>query len=79
MSKKQNPLISDEDAQAILRHYEGQTEDEALAEDEAAVRKSDSVMIQVPINRLDEIRTVLASPNKRTAKVAEKRRVYGKR
>lgn len=37
MSKQQRPLISEEDAQAIIKHYEGQTEDEAVAEDEAAV------------------------------------------
>lgn len=79
MSKKPNPMISDEDAQAIIRHYEGQTEEQALAEDEAAVGKKDSVMIEVPINRLDEIRALLASPRHQTAKVAENRKGYGKK
>ncbi|HRK20665.1 MAG TPA: hypothetical protein PLX06_02590 [Fimbriimonadaceae bacterium] len=79
MSKQRKPLISDEDAQAIINHYEGQSEDEAAAEDEAAVRQSNTVMIQVPVNRLDEIRAVLASPIKRAAKIAENRREYGKK
>ena len=33
---------------ALLRHYEEQTEDEAVAEDEAAFRKRDQTVMVVP-------------------------------
>jgi len=34
--------------QAVLEHYESQTEDEAVAEDEAAFRRRDQAVVIVP-------------------------------
>lgn len=45
---------------AIIEHYENQTEDEAVAEDEAAFDNSDSVMVQVPKDLLPEVLGLIA-------------------
>jgi hypothetical protein len=39
---------NEERVNALLRHYEEQTEDEAVAEDEAAFRKRDQTVMVVP-------------------------------
>ena len=45
---------------AVLAHYEGQTEEEALAEDEAAWEDSSATFIEVPNKLLPRIRELLA-------------------
>jgi len=45
--------------QRVLAHYEGQTEDEALAEDEAGIQPSETVM-NVPHDRVSKVRELIA-------------------
>ncbi len=46
--------------QSVLLHYEEQTEDEALAEDEAAWQERSAAFIEVPNKLLPRIRELLA-------------------
>lgn len=46
--------------QAVLEHYENQTDEEAAAEDEAAWRDSDYAMIQVPIGLVAKVQRLIA-------------------
>jgi hypothetical protein len=60
MSKKRLPDEWDEGrAQRVLAHYEGQTEDEAVAEDEASVESSETVM-NVPRDLVPKVRELIA-------------------
>ena len=43
----------------VISHYEGQTEDDAVAEDEAAVQPSDTVM-SVPDELVPKVRELIA-------------------
>ena len=43
----------------VLAHYEGQTEDEALAEDDAAIESSETVM-NVPRDLVPKVRELIA-------------------
>jgi hypothetical protein len=49
----------DEKVQRVLAHYEQQTEDEALAEDEAGIESSTTVM-NVPHDLLPKVRELIA-------------------
>ncbi|WP_089727337.1 hypothetical protein [Candidatus Thiosymbion oneisti] len=44
----------------VLNHYEAQTEDEALAEDEAAFEMSEQTLIGVPTELVPAVRELLA-------------------
>ncbi|OGV75080.1 MAG: hypothetical protein A3K19_00780 [Lentisphaerae bacterium RIFOXYB12_FULL_65_16] len=44
----------------VLAHYEGQTEEEAVAEDEAAWKDRTATFIEVPTQLLPRIRELLA-------------------
>ena len=44
----------------VLRHYESQTEDEAIAEDEAAFGLKDQTVMVVPKNLVPEITKLIA-------------------
>ncbi|MBI2377438.1 MAG: hypothetical protein HYV07_25785 [Deltaproteobacteria bacterium] len=46
----------------VLTHYEGQTEDEAVAEDEAAFADADpkNTMMGVPRNLVSKVRALIA-------------------
>ncbi len=44
----------------VLAHYEGQTEEEAMAEDEAAWEERSATFIEVPTTLLPRIRELLA-------------------
>lgn len=44
----------------VLAHYEHQTDEEAVAEDEAAYEDSDQSMVQVPNDLLPAVRQLLA-------------------
>ena len=45
--------------QRVLAHYQGQSEDEALAEDEAGIRPSETVM-SVPHELVSKVRELIA-------------------
>ena len=66
--KKQNefpPGWDEERVQSVIAHYEQQTEDEAVAEDEEALQNESSVLIEVPIELVSAVRELIA---KHTAK-----------
>ena len=44
---------------AVVDHYESQSEDEAIAEDEAALAVEDT-LIQVPVELVAEVRALIA-------------------
>ena len=46
--------------QAVAAHYENQTEDEAVAEDEAAFRDGSFAMMQVPLELVPRVQKLLA-------------------
>ena len=45
---------------AVLAHYESQTEEEAVAEDEAAIESSDQTVMEIPTHLVPEVRQLLA-------------------
>ncbi len=60
---KQNdlPLGWTEDLiQEVIRHYETQTEDEAVAEDEASLHSSSTISIEVPTELVPVVRDLIA-------------------
>jgi hypothetical protein len=60
MSKDKFPDGWDENrTQRALAHYEGQTEEEAVAEDEAGVKSSETVM-NVPRDLVPKVRELIA-------------------
>ena len=60
MSQNKFPNGWDEDkVQRVLAHYGEQTEDEALAEDEAGIQPSDTVM-NVPHDLVPKVRELIA-------------------
>jgi hypothetical protein len=60
MSQNGLPEAWDEDrVQRVLAHYGEQTEDEALAEDEAGVESSETVM-NVPHDLVPKVRELIA-------------------
>ena len=60
MSQSKFPHGWDESrVQRLLAHYAGQTEDEALAEDEAGIESSETVM-NVPRDLVPKVRELIA-------------------
>ena len=60
MSQNKFPDGWDADkVQPVLAHYEEQTEDEALAEDEVGIQPSETVM-NVPHNLVSKVRELIA-------------------
>jgi hypothetical protein len=54
--------------QRVLKHYDAQTEDEAVAEDEAAFEPPTHTAVGVPVALVPKVRQLIAkhrSPNKR--------------
>lgn len=61
MKRNQFPKGWDEKrVKEVLSHYESQTEDEALSEDESAWKKRTATFIEVPNKLLPRIREFLA-------------------
>jgi hypothetical protein len=61
MKQAKFPAGWDEDrVRRVLAHYEHQTDEEAVAEDEAAYEDSDQAMIEVPNDLLPAVRELLA-------------------
>jgi len=46
--------------EAVIAHYENQTDDEAIAEAEAAYAANDSVMMQVPLKLVPKVEKLIA-------------------
>ncbi|MBZ5607968.1 MAG: hypothetical protein LAP38_06920 [Acidobacteriia bacterium] len=60
MSETKFPTNWDEQkVRRVLAHYEGQTEEEALAEDEAGIQPSDTVM-NIPHELVPKVRELIA-------------------
>ena len=61
MRQKRFPPGWDEDrVRRVLAHYEDQTEEEAVAEDEAAVEEPDQTAMEVPTALVPAIRELIA-------------------
>jgi hypothetical protein len=55
--------------QRVLEHYEAQTDEEAVAEDEAAFEATTHTAMKVPVELVPQVRRLLAKhgpPSKRT-------------
>jgi len=62
--KEKNRLIKgwdEERVQRVLDHYENQTEDEAVAEDEAAWEDTSHTFIEVPNELVPAVRELIAN------------------
>ena len=60
-TKSQYPAGWDESrVKKVLEHYEGQSEDEALLEDELAYEDQTQTLIEVPVELLPAIRELIA-------------------
>ena len=46
--------------EAILRYYDAQTDDEAIAEAEAAYRKRKTAIVEIPVKLLPKVRELIA-------------------
>ena len=61
MSKKDFPAGWDENkVQQVLDHYETQSDEEAVAEDEAAFESTTHTVIEVPVDLVPEVRELIA-------------------
>jgi len=61
MKKKQFPPGWDENrVREVLAHYETQSEDEAVAEDEATVENPALTLMEVPSELVPEVRQLIA-------------------
>lgn len=54
------PGWDDERVRRVLEHYDSQTEEEAVAEDEAAYEMTTHTTIRIPIELMPEVRELLA-------------------
>ena len=54
----------DDRVQKVLAHYETQTEDEALAEDEAAFEMAGQTIMEVPSDLVPAVRELIAKHTK---------------
>ncbi len=54
------PGWDEERVRSVLAHYEEQTEEEALAEDEAAFEDRTHTVMEIPVDLVPEIRKLLA-------------------
>lgn len=61
MNEKQFPAGWDEErVKKVLAHYESQTDDEAIAEDEAALEPESETLMQVPVELVPIVRDMIA-------------------
>jgi len=61
MKQSKFPVGWDEErVRRVLSHYEDQTEEEAVAEDEAAYDDPDQAMVEVPRDLLPAVRELIA-------------------
>lgn len=58
----------DEDrVRRVLAHYEEQTEEEAVAEDEAAYEDQENAFVEIPIELVPQVREMVAKHKRRNA------------
>ncbi len=61
MNKNKFPPGWDEErVRRVLTHYEHQTEEEAVAEDEAAYEQEDQSMVEIPVELVPKVRSLIA-------------------
>ena len=61
--KKQNrfpPGWNESRVRRVLAHYEGQSDSEAVADDEAAYRSTTTTVMKVPVKLVPAVRALLA-------------------
>ncbi len=58
--KKFLPGWDEESVRRVLQHYEQQSDDEAVAEDEAAYESTTHTAIEVPVELVPAVRELLA-------------------
>ena len=58
------PGWDEERVKRVLKHYESQSEEEAVAEDEAALDSSAATVMNVPKDLVSEIRNLIARHKK---------------
>lgn len=59
------PGWNDKRVQSVIRHYDNQTDEEAIAEDEARVKASAATTVRVPSHLLAQIRAMIAKDRQR--------------
>jgi hypothetical protein len=65
MSQNRFPPGWDEErVRRLIEHYESQTEDEAVAEDEAAIEDASQTLIEVPNELVPAVRAMIARHRK---------------
>jgi len=68
MSKKRSsfpPGWDEQRVRRVLEHYESQSEDEAVAEDEAALDAAAATVMEVPKELVPQVRELIAKHKKR--------------
>jgi hypothetical protein len=51
---------SERKVKELIRHYENQSEDEAVAEDEAAYQSTRTTMVAVPVELVPQVQKLIA-------------------
>ncbi len=59
-SSKFPPGWDEERVTRVLAHYESQTEEEAVAEDEAACEAADQTVMEIPTDLVPKVRELIA-------------------
>jgi hypothetical protein len=54
------PGWDEERVKRVLVHYESQTEEEAVAEDEAAFEATDQTVMEIPVELVPKVRELIA-------------------
>lgn len=68
MSKSQFPPGWNKDrVRRVLEHYEGQSEEEAIAEDEAMLEHPSETLMEVPLELVSKIRELIADHRQKSA------------
>ena len=60
MKNKFPPGWDEKRVQRVLAHYEGQTEEEAVAEDEAAFERENQTLMGIPWELVPKVRELIA-------------------
>ncbi|MDK1025285.1 MAG: hypothetical protein QGD92_13785 [Gammaproteobacteria bacterium] len=60
MTKKYPPGWDEKRVQSVVDHYESQSEEEALAEDEAAYEQDGQTIMELPTDLVPKVRELLA-------------------
>lgn len=58
------PGWDEERVRRVLEHYESQTDEEAVAEDEAAFEATTHTVVEIPVELLPAVRELLAARKK---------------